>query len=811
MSQRAFGTACRTPLRLAIASALLAAGPALAQDAADDTTAEIVGLEEIVVTAQRREQNALEIPVTVDVFSAAEIEKTGALNLFEIQDFIPGFEVGESATQSSISIRGVSSSNISTGGDPSVATFYDEVYLPRGATSMAFSDMARVEVLKGPQGTLYGRNAAAGVVNMVPNAPAPETEGFVRVRAGNFDLFRIEAMGNVALADNFFLRTNVLSNNRGGFADNVIEGGRDPGEQENLVARVAGLWTMSDALRLQLAWEQDTVDNAPRGAWGLSQWSECPDDPFCGRVRNDVIEPEESRDMSSVTGKLYWDISDRLSSKLIVSYREFELINRQDEDGTAEFDRYLDTDNIEDSDIQYNELQFNWSGDKVNVVFGGVYSKENTFQVIPVNTNADSAMRAVTSGIAAQTGFPLDHIWNPYEMSALMSALTQQPISPEMIMATGDFFYDQLDLFLPGTPVVGPSFAGQSWSEIYYNEGDFENYGLYGDVDWQLNDRWSLLFGLRWSKDEKTFSWRNPPNTLNAIRPGTDDIVFLPIPGYEQARTGTLVASDSWDDVTGRAVVNYQIHDNALTYLSYSTGYKSGGYDSLDVTTSDNPLRPEESENIEWGLKGDFFGQRLRTQLSVFKLEIEGRQRSVETKPPGQPQAIPTVINGDQEFTGVEVTLNWLVTDVFQLGFVTTWRDQEATWDPFYNAIGELVTETSSSTTDTDYSLWADWAVPLSRGALAIRGEYFFYENNDELDPTLVGGRDIPGFGDDRRMLNARIAWVDDRWTIGLWGKNLLDNEVTSGVSDISTASFGTPFVSIDPPRTYGIEVGYQF
>ena len=137
-------------LSLAIVMGLSA--PVLAQEAGEtEDSNQFIGLEEVVVTAQRREQNALDIPVTVDVFSAQDIEKTGALTLADVQDFIPGFEVGGGVTQSSIRIRGVSSPNISTGGDPSVATFYDEVYLPRGATSVALSDLARIEVLKGPQ------------------------------------------------------------------------------------------------------------------------------------------------------------------------------------------------------------------------------------------------------------------------------------------------------------------------------------------------------------------------------------------------------------------------------------------------------------------------------------------------------------------------------------------------------------------------------------------------------------------------------------------------------------------------------------
>ena len=182
--------------------------------------AEEASLEEITVTAQKREQSELEVPMTLDVFTARDIEETGALNLIEMQDFIPGFSMGSNPTQSTISIRGVSSVNISTGGDPSVATFYDEIYVPRAATTASFTDLQRVEVLKGPQGTLYGRNAAAGVVSIVPNRPGPENEGFIRDRVGNYNLFRVEMMGNVALSDTLFLRANALSNTRDGYVTN---------------------------------------------------------------------------------------------------------------------------------------------------------------------------------------------------------------------------------------------------------------------------------------------------------------------------------------------------------------------------------------------------------------------------------------------------------------------------------------------------------------------------------------------------------------------------------------------------------------
>ena len=240
--------------------------------------AQETALDEITVTAQKREESALEVPVTVDVFSAKDIEETGALNLAEMQDFIPGFEVGDNPTQASITIRGVSSANISTGGDPSVATFYDGIYVPRAATTASFTDLQRVEVLKGPQGTLYGRNAAAGVVNLVPNRPGPDNGGFIKTRLGNYELSRFEIMGNYAISENFFVRANVLTNRRAGYLENLVPGGRTGGEQNNFAARISALWELSDRTDLQVSYDADQVDNAPRPAVGLHPWAACPTD-----------------------------------------------------------------------------------------------------------------------------------------------------------------------------------------------------------------------------------------------------------------------------------------------------------------------------------------------------------------------------------------------------------------------------------------------------------------------------------------------------------------------------------------------------
>ncbi len=802
-------------------------------------------LEEITVTAQKREQSELEVPMTLDVFTGKDITDTGALNLQDIQDFIPGFEVGTNPTQASITIRGVSAPNISTGGDPSVATFYDEVYVPRAATTASFTDLQRVEVLKGPQGTLYGRNAAAGVVSMVPTRPQPEKEAFIKTRFGNYNLFRVEGMANIPLTDKLYTRLNILSNQRDGYITNLAPGERDPGQQDNIAVRASLLWDKSDRTDLQVSLDVDTVDNAPRPAVGLSQWSACPDDPRCDVIFNDVVDGKESRDMWSANVKLNHDMNDNWAVKFIAGYRSFDTINKQDEDGTMEIDRYLDTDNIENSDILYTELQFAFSNDRWNAVFGINYSSETTHQEIPVNTNVDSVMRAVTSEVRGgvvdvvtqqvnamfgitdpddpnwielteqealtalqqQLGLPvypdMQHLWDPLTMALTLNLVAGVPATPTDVALTGDLFYDLVQPAFPG-PLVGPSFAGSPWSEYYFNDGKFKNLGIYGDVDYQLTDRWNILVGLRYSADDKTFSWRNPPNTFSAIRPGTPDLVFVPIEGFEEARTGTLVANHDWDNISGRAVARFQVTDSAQMFASYSTGYIAGGYDSLDVETSLVPIRPEESENFELGLKGNFFGDRLRLQLSYFDMTVEGRKRTVDTLPPGQPNPIPRVISGDFEVSGIELVADWYITDSFRAALSTTARDADEVWDPFYNSSGELVTEVNSSSTDTDYTVTLGWMPELSFGALDMRVDYIF----NEVTPNPL----FPGFYEDREELNARFGWTseDDKWTAALWGKNLLDQKLLGGIRDISIL-FGTPFTSRDIGITYGVEVGYRF
>jgi len=829
---------------ITMASIMGSSLPSMAQSAG-------FALEEVIVTAQKRKQNSMDVPIAIDTFSAANMENTGALVLGDIDDYIPGFEAGDGLTQSTLTIRGVSGSNISSGGDASVATFYDGVYLPRAANTIAFSDLERIEVLKGPQGTLAGRNAAAGSISIIPNGPnLEETEGFVQLKAGNFGLQRWEGMMNLPLSDNVAVRANLMSNNYDGHIDNNTNGGADIGQQDSITARVALLWQISEDTDLQLNYDYDNSNNGPAAVVGFSNGQVPFDD-----ANNDVIGGEETRDMYSLGFRLNHEINEAWSMSWWANHRELDVTNRQDEDGTDNLFTYLDTDNLETSELTYTELQFNYNSDRINFVGGLTYSKEDKSQTTAISSSAESASALATqvaNGLLGDLGAPftIDSIWDPTDWAMLTAAIdaaasgalgTPLDQSAASYQATlGTLYAGFAPALAPYDSIlaagwIDPSYAGQLWTEDVNNTGTFTNLGIYGDIDVTVTDKLNLIFGLRYSKDKKDFSWENPTATLaanvNAERAAIAGVV--PVVGLIPAATNflsplsqtglglvsdTLVkASDSWSKTTGRAVAQYQLSEGAMTFLSYSTGYTSGGFDSFVLNSAVTPLAPEEVTNIEWGIKGDFFNNTLRTQFSYFDMEFENRQKSVISADPSIPGfSAATIISGDEDIKGWELSVTWIPTNTLQLGLVTTVRDSEEEYQAYVDAQGNPAGGAKESDdTLNAYTLTLDWSPDIGAGNLNIHMDYVYNEQDfgPDSDNYLPVYESIENFGDDKKILNARIAWSsdDDKYLIALWGKNLLDNQYTDIPAGLTATTFGTAHSKVSAPLTWGVDARYNF
>ena len=799
------------PVKLLLVTVIgIASGSVLAQDAARRGYNTLI--EEVVVTAQKREQDAMTVPITVNAFTAQDMVNTGADNIQDISDFMPGVEIGEGgATQVTIAIRGISSPNISSGGDPSVATFYDNAYMPRAATSIPFTDIARVEVLKGPQGTLFGRNATVGVINIVPNKPIQESEGFVKSRVGNYGLLNVEGMVNEPLTDDIAVRANVFSHERDGIIENVGIGD-DLREEGFIAARTSILYDLSEDTSIQLAGDYEDRSESPGYSIGVSQYA-LSTDPFNSKAANDVYDREENRDMYGVSLQGDHAFNEEMSLFGIVSYRDWETWNKQDEDGTEDPTRYLDTNNIEESNIWYSEVRFHFVNDRFDAIAGGNYSVEDVYQRTDIGLLADSYMQFVSG----EFGLPQD-----------TSLWLQNPNAPEDFWLTlsqlaGGFVTPPL----PGIAVLPPSYAGQYFTETMDNTGDFSNAGIFGDVTYSLTDTVRISAGLRYSFDNKTYSWQTFPQQI--------DWPYAPARvAYDPAQTGADPAnyfdkfqdSHDWSKTTGRLVADWQFIDNAMTYLSYATGYKSGGYDgqvfSAYVT---GPFEPEEMTSIEWGVKGDFFEDVLRVEGSLFNQDLDGQQSSTETKQctAGSTQAQcneqdataqPTIISQDVTTNGVEIVVQWHALDSLLLTGLTTVRDAETTPQAYFNGAGEPVGgRKQSDSTNTDYTLRLDWTPEIPIGFLLVHMDYVFEEAEDPSDTDAAIYTTGPWYFQDREILSARIAWTNEaeNFEVAVWGRNLQDNEIADNPGGFVASNLGAYRTNIEDPRTYGVDLRYSF
>ena len=826
-------------------------------------------VEVITVTAQKRVQNVMKVPVTVGIVSDSTIKETGAILLSDIDKFIPGFDFENSQmTQAGITMRGVSSPQITIGGDPSTATFYDDIYLPRAAQSSLFSDMERIEVLKGPQGTLFGRNAAMGVVNMVPNAPIDEFDSFVKTSLGSDNLQRFEGMINLPLADNVYLRVNALSNSQDGYINNTAtaqwnQGSKiwDIGERSNHAARASLFWQMSEQSDFQLSYDWDDLKQAPLMAIGVSEFAHnMGQTPTSATAANDVKNGIEARDMSAVTAKFNHQFNHQWSMKQVLSYREWDTHNRKDEDGTADISRYFDTTNNEDSDILYTELQLNYASDKINLVTGFSYSKEKVSQITQLNFTADTAARLITGqlngiirgGVSdqiaqliggnsdahaaaafgegvtfnnavdsafADSGFPVDHLWDPTQWANALNVLgfgddimtaigmPGVPLIADIVTATGDLTYDIVAAQLGSPEIFGPSASGMFWQERIVNKGDFTNWGVFADIDYSLTNKWHLIAGLRYSKDKKDFSWLIPTTDFSQFRPGVSNLLFQP---------ADLQATDEWDKVTGRLVSSYQLTDDHMIFASYSTGYKSGGFDSL--TPSSQSFAPEDTTNIEFGYKG-VISDKWVVNLSVYQLELDNFQLSIDSKAPDSPQAIPTIINENRDITGAEIDLRWLATPSLTLGLVSEIRSTDIFSPDFYNGEGELITaQKSAIDTQTNYTLSVDWmpdfAANVLTGSTNFHLDYVFVENTNDQQVGLEDYKKaVPSYFKNTKNLNARLSWYNDtdNLEVGLWGKNLLNQRYMLALGGLAAEELGTPHGHINRGIEIGIDVKYSF
>ncbi len=739
-----------------------------------------VVLEEVLVTAEKRSGTVQDTPLSIAAFSGDELARAGIASTEALSGIAPGLNVQREVI-GKVVIRGVGTENFSVGSDPGVAIHQDGVYLARSSVSVfEFYDTERVEVLRGPQGTLYGRNATGGVLNIISRKPEGELGGYARVDVGNYSRKRIEGALNVPFGDAAAGRLSVLWADRDGYTENkaVTAKARDIDQLDN-----QEIWAVRGQLKFGAsesfegiaqfdvskddsnppAFKYFTHATPPGLPWSpvTAMGAAVPGDQVLPDLREvgqgfEQTVPGSTRTVPSigraetVSGnvRLSWDLGGMtLMSQTAYRKTDFSWLN--DGDGVDQF--FVTYFQDDDSKQITQELQLSSAGDgKLEWIIGAFYLKEDS---------------KTFSGLAFNIGIP--------------------PPGINGILIDG--------------------------------ESNTKSISGFGQATYAFTDRLRGTLGFRYTQDDKE-----------------GDLVYnlfggvLPPPG-PMGTTWPQVLNDSWSAVTPKVGVDFDFTDDIMGYASATRGYKSGGFNLIAVQT---PYDPEFLWSYELGLKTRLADGRVTANFGAFQYNYKDMQV-------GKIVNLSDVLTNAAEATvrGLEVEIRAALGAGFEFNFGAAYLDAQfdefLTEDPAVNAspaalgpnAGSCERRDPTSASPRGVSLAGcdlrrapplsgnaglAWTRPVGAGEVTLRGDYAYKDkqyftqfNRDAVSQDSYG------------LLNLRAGYraADDVWSLTVFADNVTDEDYYSTVLESGVPAPGglVPQAVLGAPRTYGVSFQYNF
>ncbi|WKD48466.1 TonB-dependent receptor [Microbulbifer spongiae] len=822
-------------------------------------------IEEVVVTAQKRAENLQDVPIAITAFTGDNIKESGVKNLTDLGKYTPGVEMhNDVALQPIYSIRGIQTNDWTAGSDPAVAVYVDGVYTGRGAgAEIPLTDIERVEVLKGPQGTLFGRNATGGAIHIITIKPQAENTTELNYTLGNFGRQSSDLVLNGQLTDGLYGRFSASSNRRDAFADNLA-GGFSVGDQDTQTYRASVLW--EPTTDTELLWRADygIMDQGSALATTIVPSLKGETDLF-GDYALDTPTIED-RDAFGTSLTITSDF-DAFTLTSITAYRKFDAYLQEDEDGTANPDYFFGSINLDKQEQFSQEFRLNGASGDIKWTLGASYLQEKLEHTTHANfTSGSLESFAVYEGIKAQ--FP--NLTQTQQEDLAVRQRQQLKQAGLEGIASATFIYDLMlqggqvdalantileELGLGGSgleltadmlnaeDIIGQLLAGgiqgwvqddTAWSESVHNTGDYRSSAVYGDMTWSITDQMDLTVGARYTYDSKDFTIETAygnyiPLALSGgpvrVDLGGGVVVPVPVPPIDIPRVFELFGiafynngepfldsklSDSWSDISGRIVLDYRWTEEVMTYVSLADGFKAGGFNSLNFGPGVTPAFDQEDVvNLEAGLKSNLFDNRVRLNASVYTYEYNNLQTLDLV---GVPIPSYNLRNADAEGTGAEIELQWAATDNLFIAGNYSYLDTEFTDYQIIEVIGEteadsLVGEPRVSTPENKLNLMAEYSVDLaSGGQLLLRGDYNW------TDERIGSVTDRARIVEDYQLFNLRAAWnsASENYSVALWVQNLTDEEIAGGFGGSGAAIGASPGWRL-VPRMYGADFTVRF
>ena len=727
-------------------------------------------IETILVTAQKRTQRLVDVPSSISALNGELLKQSSAQQLSELEGLVPNMNIEDiNSFNNKVSIRGVGSHSRNISFDTRVGVYLDGVYLGQSpGLSMDLLDIERIEVLRGPQGSLFGKNTVAGAINMISKKPSDEVEGQFSARLGNFNARQIKGYGNIPISDGVALKLSASQVSRDGLVENVHPNARGSvGNRDSLNYRSQLLIDRFDDLELLLTMDGSSADERPLfGEHTSDMTGSLRAEPAARpiRVTNNDFLANEKRNTSGLSLEANYQLNNGASLRSITAQRDTRLRFVSDLDyGPLDVFRLSYKDEYDQLTQEFQYLSP--ASESFEYLLGAYYYQQDSLtdraalpgsQVVPVSNQTFLRSVLAQFGLDTLVGTPFERLY-----------------------PTGNIRHQ-------GTV-------------------DTQSFALFGNMTYRFSPQWELGLGLRWGQERKKVDW-------NIDGSGS---------GFMNITSASL--QDKIDDTNllPSLSLSYTLDRNNVAYLRYATGSKGGGF-NLDFITAEQlqalTFDKETSRNIELGIKGTIQDYRLRYGVSVFHTQYDDYQQS-QFIDIGDARTVIAIANAASAITqGLEAELSLDLSEEWDLGLSFGYLD--ATFDQFKNGGVASKPDVSGNRLPESArfqgSLLVDYQTQLTNELMgfahldvAYTGDMYTTADNVKQHIALVSREGIDfGYLPSRTTVNTRIGIRGKRWTLALWARNLLDKD---SVVYSRRQFLGGIDETWNAPRTFGLEVDYVF
>ncbi|MFK7734029.1 MAG: TonB-dependent receptor [Pseudomonadales bacterium] len=795
-------------------------------------------LEEIVVTAQKREQNLQDVGISVTAFSGDQMKALGVTNTTEITEQIAGLQMTSfSPNLVTFNIRGVSQNNFTDNNEAPVAVYIDDSYVASmNAISGQLFDIERVEVLRGPQGTLFGRNATGGVIHYVTNsADDDEFNGYVEGTYSDYNKYSIEAAIGGAFSDSARYRFAVRTEESDGYIESATypqaltdvpvgalppASGQDLGGSDGFAIRGAFQFDLSDAVTLELMVKYSEDSDVPTGGYSFLPYGGGGGAPSDPADPNAYVPPEFTSFVTDVIGAPAGATSAIFfCNDQINCFAPVDTAGRTTFTGDSPepFKHYSDYAGFMDRDTTNVTARFDWEmSDSLSLVSITNYSATDKFYT----EDGD--------GIPP----PIIEFTTVADFEQISQEIRLSSEKDRIRWTAGLYFLDMetdADVITVGAPVGGVAaelgFFDMAGNNLAVNARvaqdyllESSNWSVFGQFEYDLTDAMTLIAGYRYSQDDKDLDFTTTFQAdalVTDVATGANDGTAVAV---ETLNLGNAVAAAGGDpqnnvdygDYAARLQIDYRLNDETLLFASYNRGIKGGNFaPSANVNLQQIRHEEEVLDAFELGVKADFLDGRARLNATAFYYDYDDYQAFTFSG------GTPSVSNAQAENSGAEIELTLLPTENWDIILGVSLQD---------STVDNVETPQAQG---TPVGFVVDWPVDFLNGMELpntpdISFNYLFRYNFDignsnlafQVDGSYYGDQYLEvtnggaAFQEAYNVTNASVSWSTEQVYVRAWVKNVGDEEYKQYALDLGilggTAVYG-------PPQWWGVTAGYNF